>query len=113
MIAKVRVALFRHIEPFQSISQRNSPVGAGKCMIDSTAILCELAQELERSTVVEQFVDEEARVYSKTQRLTWMRRPMSVIGGKADIARTCQYVRCGAVQMQPLHEVTVRSGGQA
>jgi hypothetical protein len=25
--------------------------------------------------------------------LTWMRRPMSVIGGKADMARTCQYVR--------------------
>ena len=25
--------------------------------------------------------------------LTWMRRPTSVIGGKADMARTCQYVR--------------------
>ena len=25
--------------------------------------------------------------------LTWMRRPTSVIGGKADTARTCQYVR--------------------
>jgi hypothetical protein len=25
--------------------------------------------------------------------LTWMRRPTSVIGGKAVMARTCQYVR--------------------
>ena len=25
--------------------------------------------------------------------LTWMRRPTSAIGGKADMARTCQYVR--------------------
>ena len=28
-----------------------------------------------------------------SQMLTWMRRPTSVIGGKADMARTCQYVR--------------------
>jgi hypothetical protein len=28
-----------------------------------------------------------------SQMLTWMCRPMSVIGGKADMARTCQYVR--------------------
>jgi uncharacterized protein YbjT (DUF2867 family) len=28
-----------------------------------------------------------------SQRLTWTRRPTSVIGGKADMARTCQYVR--------------------
>ena len=26
-------------------------------------------------------------------RQTWMRRPTSVIGGKADMARICQYVR--------------------
>ena len=28
-----------------------------------------------------------------SQLLTWMCRPMSVIGGEADMARTCQYVR--------------------
>ena len=28
-----------------------------------------------------------------SQTLTWMCRPTSVIGGKADMARTCQYVR--------------------
>ena len=31
--------------------------------------------------------------HSDSQMQTWMRRPTSVIGRKADMARTCQYVR--------------------
>ena len=30
---------------------------------------------------------------TESQMLTWMCGPTSVIGGKADMARTCQYVR--------------------
>ena len=43
----------------------------------------------------EDYILELGRVLNKrtAKMLTWMFRPRSVIGGKADMARTCQYVR--------------------